>query len=352
MYTITTSDFIYYITNLSQEQELKIVVEKKSCESVGWVQVESTLIATISSYEIDYLVNDSYRILFYEQETLLDIVYIKNYYTLLQNITEDLKKVFCESCSSCCNSCNSTTNCDLLLNAYAKVEQFKRLMSPQITPFLLEVYKYTDCYTKEILDCHTEGELLHGKYLSSEHIITKLLAYDYIAIYLYFKEITTNNDLIESFENIEELINFNEIICCIEKVTGILVSDINKVSATFTINTVFTGNLPPNQVGDYTLEVNTSTGGYVLTTGMFTNLTTPAYQDPEGDAPFAVRIDSLPTEGTLLYDGVNVVVGQEILFSDVDSGMLMYAVNTNLEQNNITTFNFSVSDTGSEQFSS
>ena len=110
-------------------------------------------------------------------------------------------------------------------------------------------------------------------------------------------------------------------------------------------------NQPPSEVGDYSTTA-TNKEEKVLTLGMFTTLTTPAYADPEGDAPQAVRIDTLPTNGAVLkLDGSPVITGQIILATDINANKLKL-VGPNVNSVASCTFNFSVRDTGSMQFSS
>ena len=110
-------------------------------------------------------------------------------------------------------------------------------------------------------------------------------------------------------------------------------------------------NRPPSEVGDYsTTAGNRAT--LVLTPAMFTTLTTPVYADPEGDAAQAVRIDSLATNGATLMLGSNpVTVGQVITMTTIAGGTLTLQ-GPNQDAVAVSTFNFSVRDVGSMQFTS
>jgi len=110
-------------------------------------------------------------------------------------------------------------------------------------------------------------------------------------------------------------------------------------------------NLPPDSVGDRVIPPIDFGDPYTFTSADFTSLTTPAYNDPEGDLPAAIKILDLPNRGVLNYNGSPITVGQVVTVSEIDSGYLVWvpniiAVNTGYS----TAFNFSVSDAGSGQF--
>ena len=75
------------------------------------------------------------------------------------------------------------------------------------------------------------------------------------------------------------------------------------------------------------------------------------YADPENDPPYMVKITVLPTKGTLYYQGIAVVVNQEIPYSHIQQGMLVYDNNGAISTIGSTdTFRHTVSDTGSQQY--
>jgi hypothetical protein len=119
--------------------------------------------------------------------------------------------------------------------------------------------------------------------------------------------------------------------------------------ATFTINVNAYVNLPPDQIGDN--EITAENGEIIVfTVEDFTTNTTPPYDDPEGDPPYKLKILSLPADGSkLILDGDIVVLNQEILFSDIEAGLLTIEQSPNLAAHSID-FDFTISDVGSEQF--
>lgn len=119
--------------------------------------------------------------------------------------------------------------------------------------------------------------------------------------------------------------------------------------ATFTINVNEYINLPPDAIGDNELTVN-NRQTLVFSQSDFTTNTTPPYDDPEGDGPYKLKVKTLPSQGLLKLNGVNVVMNQEILFTQINSGLLTF-VPDNTDAAFTVDFDFDISDLGSEQFS-
>lgn len=119
--------------------------------------------------------------------------------------------------------------------------------------------------------------------------------------------------------------------------------------ATFTITIDSYINLPPSQLGSK--QINLTNGEqYVLSLNDFT-ITTPPYQDPEGDAPFMVKITQLPTEGTLFYNGISVTLNQEFTVAEVNSGLLIYDSDNLLNNSYSDIIKFDIADVGSNLYS-
>ena len=119
--------------------------------------------------------------------------------------------------------------------------------------------------------------------------------------------------------------------------------------ATFTINVNQYINLPPDEIGDNELTTGNRTT-VVFSQADFTTNTTPPYDDPEGDGPYKLKVKTLPSQGLLKLNGVNVTVNQEILFTQINSGLLTFVPS---ETNAAFTvdFDFDISDLGSHQYS-
>lgn len=119
--------------------------------------------------------------------------------------------------------------------------------------------------------------------------------------------------------------------------------------ATFTFNIDAYVNQPPSEVGDRTVTIpNSST--YVITAADVTTLTTPPYADPENDPVANLRVILLPTSGNLQLSGTNVVLNQIIPFASIQAGNLTYVANPGNQASHTASFQFELSDTGSNTF--
>ena len=121
--------------------------------------------------------------------------------------------------------------------------------------------------------------------------------------------------------------------------------------ATVTINVGAYANQAPSQVGNLTVSM-THAAVKTFSAADFTTNLSPVYADPEGDAPSKVKILTLPVSGLLKLSGVNVVQGQEILFSSVQAGSFTYHADAGNNAAINTTFTFAMSDVGSGLFTS
>lgn len=121
--------------------------------------------------------------------------------------------------------------------------------------------------------------------------------------------------------------------------------------ATVTINIAAYVNQKPTQVGDLTVYIENK-ATKIFTVDDFTTLTTPQYSDPEGDAPSKLKVTSLPVEGKLKLNAVDVTVNQEIPFTQINSGLLTYVSNQTNPSAASVSFDFEISDTGSGQYTS
>lgn len=111
-------------------------------------------------------------------------------------------------------------------------------------------------------------------------------------------------------------------------------------------------NLPPDNVGDKTINLN-YTVSHVFTRANLTTETTPVYSDPEGDAEQSVKILSLPNIGSLSVNGLSATVNQVVPFTTIDSGFFIYNQSGLISNTGFTTsFDFAISDAGSGQFTS
>lgn len=121
--------------------------------------------------------------------------------------------------------------------------------------------------------------------------------------------------------------------------------------ATFTINVNAYENEPP-VIGDNEISINFGSTK-VFSVNDFTTNTTPPYTDAEGDGPYKLKILTLPGTGELRYDNIPCTINQEILFTNIALGLLTYIPDiVDLNGYNDDIFDFSISDLGSQEFSS
>lgn len=108
-------------------------------------------------------------------------------------------------------------------------------------------------------------------------------------------------------------------------------------------------NLPPSEVGDGSATIEYATT-LTFTRVMFTSGTTPPYADPEGDAAYQLKVLSLPVDGLLKLNNINVVINQVINFTDIDAGLFTYVSSLSDIDGDIESFSFSIADEGSNIF--
>lgn len=91
---------------------------------------------------------------------------------------------------------------------------------------------------------------------------------------------------------------------------------------------------------------------YIFKQDDFITDTTPMYSDPEGNTPYKIKIETLPTFGTLEYGGVAVTVGQVLDYTtQVGDGTFKFISDPNKVEAHSSHFYFKVSDVGSENYS-
>lgn len=349
VYTISIQDLQYRIINTSN-YTLQISLKKQVCNS-DWETVLNFILTEGDLYTFENLIDNHYLIEIQytdlENEVIIQNVEILNFLELFGNIAEDLIVLFCKTKKDPCSSCEDVDVCTLLSSIYAKMEQYKRVMFSVLKPYLQNMYSLTNCEEVHQLECHIASEFIKGKYILPEKALKRLIALDFIAIYKYF-ELNSISSLIPNFENIKETYKLDDILCCIKDSVDLSLEDF-----------VLEGNLPPSVIGNKSLNLqmnptslNYTLEDFVFSLSDFSYTTTPIYSDPENDGPFKVKILSLPEIGTLKLNNIDVIVNQEILFSDVSQGLLVYVPADFLPQSNEVTFAFTIADTGSLSYSS
>mgnify|MGYP000610318492 CR=1 FL=1 len=337
----------YYITN-NETTDVTYVL-KKLYDCTDFLEIFDGTIAAGEQVEILLTGDGEYQVLLTNSSDEESTVVIKHYLELQTSFIEDVYSVLCQ-CECGCKDC---TELDIdefkaLLMTQAKIETFKRLTNPRYVAYLDAAYQLTNCLIKEDVTCIITEECVKGSSIYNEHLTKKLIALDYLAIYLAELNEACLND---SKAYIREKFKTAKILCCIKKL-GINVNEIedNLNMGTFTINSQAYVNLPPSVVGDNTLSV-LNRAMTTLTLAMFTTGTTPAYADPENDPVVDVRIDTLPADGQLLLNGTPVTAGQVIPVADINANLLVFN-SPNQDPADTDVFTFSLRDAGSGQFAS
>ena len=313
----------------------------------------------IKSYTIDFeetvklpVIDGSYKI---KIDRIVDNVvidtdeYIYPYYgLLLGSIIDELEYFLCGCNCKDCDDCNKDEKS--ALSIMLKSFSYYTLLYKYYPRFCDAVFKCMNCSILDINNCILRNEKFLGV-SQNEDLLEKILSAFYLSF--YFAEYYNAVD-----DSAKELINkkfkYNKLIKCIKTTNAdidCITNQIENNMGLFQVTFDAYINRPPTEVGDY----STTAGNraiITLTPAMFTTLTIPAYHDPEGDAAQAIRVDSLATNSAVLtYNNNPVTVGQIITIADIASNMLKI---TGPNQNAIatSTFNFSVRDVGSMQFSS
>ncbi len=108
-------------------------------------------------------------------------------------------------------------------------------------------------------------------------------------------------------------------------------------------------NSGPSDVGEGS-ETIAFGESLIFTRAMFTTDTSPAYADPENDIADKLKLTILPSSGTIKLNGTNVVPNEEINFSDIDLGLLIFTGDVEAISGGIDTFEFEIADLGSGLF--
>ncbi len=108
-------------------------------------------------------------------------------------------------------------------------------------------------------------------------------------------------------------------------------------TVTVTVNPINDAPISTNDSITILEDMDNTADVYTLTTNDF-----GTYSDVEGDSLAFIRIDSLPTNGTLYLDGDAVTAGDVINVTDIDSGLLIFNPTDNSDAD--SSFTFSVSD--------
>jgi len=348
-YKIDITDNIITVRNLSSESTVAVTVYVATDSSSTYKKVIDTYVVDLEEERKLPLIDGIYKIKLdrLTSNTIVESVEdIYPYYgMLIRSIIQEMEYFLCGCDCDTCDDCNKDEK--LSLSVILKAFSYYVLMYKFYPKFYDAVFKCLNYSIQEINTCILIDEKVIGN-AQKEDLFKKIISSFYLAF--YFSEFYGASDT----SIIDKKFKYDKLIKCIKiNNTDIdcIKNNIDNNMGLFSIQFGQYINQPPDVVGDYsTSAVNRAV--VTLTPAMFTTLTIPAYHDPEGDIAQAIRIDTLATNGAVLtYNNNPVTVGQIITISDIAANMLKI---TGPNQDAIanSTFNFSVRDAGSMQFSS
>lgn len=351
-YTIERIKGIFKITNLTSYPMTVRVFKQESCLDNTFVEC-LVYLDFVGFKEIKILSGDgAYKFVIEYKQVVLSVLttvikeHIVYYFdNLLYSLINDIDNILCNCECITCDDCYETDK--EVSDALLKLISYFTVTNEYYNGFYNAAYKCLKCSIIDANQCLLLNEKVIGK---TENILLlkKIVALYYLTFYFAeYKQAVTE----EEKKYVDLKFKFLKIKKCIANL-GIniqcVLDNINNM-ALFTLNSGLYTNLPPAQIGNYSLNV-INRAVTTLTSAMFTTATTPPYLDPEGDLAQAIRVDTLPVTGTLLYNNIPVTIGQIITIVDINLTLLKYvSPNQNLIAS--TSFNFSVRDAGSLIFS-
>lgn len=263
---------------------------------------------------------------------------IPKYNTLLKSLIEDIELVLCDCGCKHCDDCKESNNKDYI-STLLKLISFYTLNKQYFQAYLDIVFECTKCNILDASQCILINEKVYGN-ADNTRLLKEIISSFYIAFYY------------GSTQDYKSLFNYSTTYSCIKNI-GIDLSCIeNKIKNMATVNMITDAyiNKPPTRVGDITLNATNRTPT-VYSLASFTGV----FADPENDPLQAIRVDTLPVHGQLMYDTTGsgnwalVTAGQVILASDITAGRFKFVPPDQNALDN-TSWNYSARDSGSMQF--
>ena len=294
---------------------------------------------TNTSIVLNLPINDNYYII----EVINNIgdsyiIDIPKFNTILKSLVEDIELILCDCNCKHCEDCEGSTNKDYT-STLLKLISFYTLNKQYFQRFLDIVLECTKCNILDSNQCILINEKVYGN-SNNTKLLKELISSYYITFYYG-----------STLEN-RSLFNYNNTYNCIKNL-GIDLSCIeNKIKNMATVNMITDAyvNKPPSNVGNITLNATNRTPT-VYSLASFTGV----FTDPENDPLQAIRVDTLPAHGQLMYDTTGssnwalVTAGQVILASDITAGRFKFIPPDQNALDN-TSWNYSARDSGSMQF--
>lgn len=348
-YKIELTDGIITVRNLSADSSVAVTVYITTDSSSEYREIIKTYLVDFEEVRKLPSIDGVYKIKLDRVygNTIIDTVEgLYPYYgMLIKSIIEEMEYFLCGCGCDSCDDCNKDekTSLSILLKSFS----YYTLLYPFYQRFYGVIFKCLNYSISDIANCILLSEKVIGS-SEKEDLFKKIISSFYLAF--YFAESYGASDP----EVIKKKYKYDKIIKCIKANNTDIECIKNNIENNMGIFAIEFGayiNKPPSAVGNYSSSaINRAV--LTLTPSMFTTLTVPVYADPEGDAAQAIRVDTLPTNGAVLtYNNNPVTVGQIVTIADIASNMLKLT-GPNQDALASSTFNFSVRDVGSMQFTS
>ena len=348
-YNINFKDNLIKIKNPSGTDEVYITISiTETCdESVFQEVIERTLVDFEEQFKLPER-DGLYKVLIQRVvngTVIEDSEMLYPYYgQLLATIIDEMEYFLCDcDCVNCGDNCNKDEK--TYLSLMLKMFSYYTLLYKYYPRFYDAVFKCLNCSILDITKCVLLNEKVTGDTENSE-LFKKIVSSMYTAF--YYAEYYNTSDK----AYISAKFKYDKIKKCIAVTNTDTECIINQIENNMGIFQVIFDkyiNQPPDVVGDYSTTAG-NRAVFTITPGMFTNLTTPPYHDPENDAAQAIRVDSLPTNGATLMLGSNpVTIGAIIVMNTIAGGALSLH-GPNQDALASCTWTFSVRDTGSMTF--
>lgn len=340
-FTIVKYQDKYRINNVGVVN-INVSVTLLNADCTAYDLVESYVIVPGQTTTLSTPFDGMYKIDMIDTNSEESIITIPHYFNLLNSIIDDIQFILCDCAEeSNCTDCTHTAECNRQLSNILKINSYISLTYPLHSAFLQSVFEEIRCSVRELTTTLVAEETIDGV---ADHVplLKKILSYYYLAFY----HSEYKNASLEERDYVITKFQYTQISTCIE---DIIVTNVQTKIDSMATYTVISGayiNQPPT-IGDFTIE-RPNRVVTPATLDQFTALTTPPYDDPEGDPIDAMRIDSIPGTnlGVYQYDNVDITVGLIIPADHIIAGRLVHiGADTDAAVND--SFGFSLRDTGS-----
>ena len=342
-YSITRNgDAITISSNTGLPINIKVSI-KESCQDNKYNQIQEYNTTTTISFNLPYD-DGKYKIEITNNQNETYTYYIPKYDNMLKSLISDIELVLCDCKCKHCNDCTQTTEKDYS-SVLLKLLSYYVLNKEYYEAFLNIVFECTECALEDAFKCVLLNEKVYGNSENTE-LFKKIISHFYLGFY-YGKLGYINN-----LEETNKLFNYDRIYHCIKN-NGINTTCIeNKKTDMATVNMITDAyiNKPASSVGNITLNSPNRTET-IYDLDSFTRV----FKDPEKDPLQAIRVDTLPASGQLMFDTTGsgnwslVTSGQVILATEISAGRFKFVPPNQNELNN-TSWAYSARDSGSMQF--